>query len=255
MIPKVIHYCWFGRNPLPALAVKCIDSWKRYLPDYEIKEWNEDNFDINIIPYTQEAYRSRKYAFVSDYARFWILYNYGGLYFDTDVEVIKPMDDIICKGSFMGRENMLLNIAGGHSDADKFVPINPGLGLGAIPNLSLYKEILDFYASLHFVLPNGSLNTTTVVQYVTEILCRYGLRNENVYQECMDIHIYPKEYFCPKSYDDGKIYLTGDTYSIHHFAASWLSPKQRMIQIIKTCLGRKLSTRLSMFYKQFTRRR
>ena len=104
MIPKVIHYCWFGRNPLPASARKCIDSWKKFFPDYEIKEWNEDNFDVNMIPYTHEAYSVKKYAFVSDYARFWILYNYGGLYFDTDVEVIRPMDDIVARGPFMGIE-------------------------------------------------------------------------------------------------------------------------------------------------------
>ena len=104
MIPKIIHYCWFGRNPLPELAQKCIASWKKYLPDYEIKEWNEDNFDVNIIPYTAEAYAMKKYAFVSDYARFWILYRYGGIYFDTDVEVIRPIDDIIAKGNFMGYE-------------------------------------------------------------------------------------------------------------------------------------------------------
>lgn len=104
MIPKIIHYCWFGRNPLPELAQKCIASWKKYLPDYEIKEWNEDNFDVNIIPYTAEAYAQKKYAFVSDYARFWILHKYGGIYFDTDVEVIRPIDDIIARGNFMGFE-------------------------------------------------------------------------------------------------------------------------------------------------------
>lgn len=100
-IPTVIHYCWFGGKPLPALAVKCIESWKKYLPDYEIKRWDESNFDVNLIPYTQQAYEAKKYAFVSDYARFWILYKYGGLYFDTDVEVIKPMDDLIAAGPFM----------------------------------------------------------------------------------------------------------------------------------------------------------
>ena len=92
-IPKVIHYCWFGGNPLPELAIKCIASWKNHLPDYEIKEWNESNFDVYRIVYTTEAYRLKKYAFVSDYARFWILYNYGGIYFDTDVEVIQSMDN------------------------------------------------------------------------------------------------------------------------------------------------------------------
>ena len=104
MIPKKIHYCWFGRNPLPESALKCIESWRKYLPDYEIIEWNEDNFDVNSIPYTQQAYAARKYAFVSDYARFKILYEHGGLYFDTDVEVIKPMDDIVADGPFMGFE-------------------------------------------------------------------------------------------------------------------------------------------------------
>ena len=102
MIPKTIHYCWFGKKPLPPLAKKCIVSWKKFFPDYEIIEWNEDNFDVNQIPYTAEAYKHKKYAFVSDYARFKILYEHGGLYFDTDVEIIKPMNDIISQGNFMG---------------------------------------------------------------------------------------------------------------------------------------------------------
>ena len=135
MIPKIIHYCWFGRNPLPELARKCIASWRKYLPDYEIKEWNEDNFDVNIIPYTAEAYAQKKYAFVSDYARFWILYRYGGIYFDTDVEVIRPLDDIIARGCFMGFET---DPAPKQSGVDACV--NPGLGLGVAPGLGLIKK-------------------------------------------------------------------------------------------------------------------
>lgn len=104
MIPRTIHYCWFGRTPLPDKAKICIESWKKFMPDYEIKEWNEDNFDVNIIKYTAEAYKLKKYAFVSDYARFWILYHYGGVYFDVDVELIKPIDDILARGAFMGCE-------------------------------------------------------------------------------------------------------------------------------------------------------
>ena len=133
MIPKVIHYCWFGRNPLPESAIRCINSWKKFFPDYEIKEWNEDNFDVNIIPYTSEAYEAKKYAFVSDYARMWILYHYGGLYFDTDVEVIKNMDDIVAKGSFMGIEV--------EYSEGSIMSVNPGLGLGVIPHHRIYKEI------------------------------------------------------------------------------------------------------------------
>lgn len=104
MIPKKIHYCWFGRKPLPESAKKCIASWKKFFHDYEIIEWNEDNYDVNKIPYIQQAYEAKKYAFVSDYARFDVLYQYGGVYFDTDVEVIRPFEDILEKGAFMGCE-------------------------------------------------------------------------------------------------------------------------------------------------------
>ncbi len=125
MIPKVIHYCWFGRNPLPQTALKCIESWRKFCPGYEIKEWNEDNFDIARCRYARQAYESKKYAFTSDYVRFWILYNYGGLYFDTDVELIRPIDDIIAKGAFMGCEHD----AAPNSDAlASELGANPGRG-------------------------------------------------------------------------------------------------------------------------------
>ena len=145
MIPKTIHYCWFGRNQLPPLAIKCIESWKRYLPDYEIKEWNEDNFDVNIIPYTREAYAVKKYAFVSDYARFWILYKYGGLYFDTDVEIIKPLDDIIARGPFMGCEKDAM------SDGATALAVAPGLRQGVKPRHRLYKEKVGLYGTIELV--------------------------------------------------------------------------------------------------------
>ena len=131
MIPKIIHYCWFGRNPLPDSAKKCIESWRKFFPEYEIKEWNEDNFDVHLIPYVEEAYNAKKYAFVSDYARFWILYFYGGVYFDTDVEVIRPMDDILAKGGFMGVQH------------DYF--LNPGLGMASVAYHQIYKFILYYY--------------------------------------------------------------------------------------------------------------
>lgn len=138
---------------MPEIATKCIQSWKKYLPDYEIKLWNEDNFDVNITPYTSEAYKAGKYAFVSDYARFWILYNYGGLYFDTDVELINPIDDIVEQGSFMGCE-----LAPVGSNLYPFIA--PGLGLGASPNHSLYKIILDNYSRMHLYSPRGVLGET-----------------------------------------------------------------------------------------------
>ena len=236
MIPKIIHYCWFGRNPLPPLALKCIASWKKFCPDYEIKEWNEDNFDVNIIPYTREAYRAKKYAFVSDYARFWILYRYGGLYFDTDVEVIKPLEDIIARGPFMGCENEI-GIAEARTLA--VVPglglgVNPGLGLGVNPGLGLYKEMIDLYENLHFIDSEGNVNLKTVVSYTTELLCKYGLKNVNEIQECAGIYIYPKEWFCPMDYNTGKIYLTANTRAIHHYSASWFTFTEKLrINVIR----------------------
>ena len=231
MIPKVIHYCWFGRNTLPPLAVKCIESWKKYFPDYEIKEWNEENFNVNIIPYTKEAYEMKKYAFVSDYARFWILYHYGGLYFDTDVEVIRPMDDIIDKGPFMGCEKNIDN------NGETILAVAPGLGLGANPGLGLYSELLQLYSTLHFIEGNGVLNLKTVVEYTTELLCYCGLKNCATAQKIAGILIYPREYFNPKDYATGKIVITKNTRSIHHFAASWLPEYQRRNLRIYNLLG------------------
>lgn len=212
MIPKIIHYCWFGHNPLPASAHKCIDSWRKYMPDYEIKKWDEGNFNIGITSYVREAYNAGKFAFVSDYARFYILYKYGGVYFDTDVEVLRPIDDIIARGPFMGCE----------SNASDRSParIAPGLGMAAIPGLSLYKEILDMYANLHFVY--SVANMKTVVEYTTEILLGHDTTDcGNGIFSVGGIRIYPAEYFSPKSYVTKKLRITENTRTIHHFAGTW----------------------------------
>lgn len=232
MIPKVIHYCWFGHKPLPPLAKRCIKSWKKYLPDYEIKEWNEENFDVNIIPYTQEAYEAKKYAFVSDYARFWILYHYGGLYFDTDVEIVKKMDDIIGYGPFMGCESII------EYNGINLPSINPGLGIGAIPGLIFYKKILSFYSLLNFV-NNNCLNLKTVVDYTTELFYKFGLKQSNDIQKVADIYIYPIEYFCPISVVDGKLRITSNTRTIHHFAQSWQSPIRKYGRKLVLLIGGK----------------
>lgn len=218
LIPKIIHYCWFGRKPLPESAVKCIESWKKYFAGYEIKEWNEDNFDVNCVLYTSEAYAAKKYAFVSDYARFWILYNYGGLYFDTDVEVIRSMDDIVERGPFMGCEKPYVKGA-----SPKTLGIAPGLGLGVNPGLGLIKEILDEYGKFRFIKQDGSLNLTTIVEYTTNILCRHGLINTPDIQFIAGCYIYPSDYFSPKNVDTHVLQITENTRSIHHYDASWAS--------------------------------
>ena len=236
MIPKTIHYCWFGKNPLPKLAIKCIESWRKYLPDYKIIEWNEDNFDVNVIPYTRDAYKEKKYAFVSDYARFWILYHYGGVYFDTDVEVIKFMDDILDKGAFMGCEidpskSSDIAVAPGLG-----IAANPGLGIAANPGLGIYKELLEFYATLSFYKKDGSLNQTTIVKYTTDILTIHGLENKKGIQQIEDILIYPAEYFCPKNYGTGKLIITNKTRTIHHYNESWISPYRKFTKKISKYL-------------------
>lgn len=219
MIPKIIHYCWFGGNPLDAKSQKCIASWKKHFPDYEIKEWNEQNFDINSCQYAREAYQSKKWAFVSDYARFKILYEYGGLYFDTDVEVIKNFSPILEKGAFMGCERKA---------TDSCMSVAPGLGLGVNPGLGLYKEIIDDYEQSSFYRKDGSLNLYTIVERTTDILNKHGLKNINIIQEIAGITIYPKEYFCPINIDTGKLEITENTYSIHHFAGSWVSKESKL---------------------------
>lgn len=223
MIPKVIHYCWFGHKPLPGSALKCIATWRAFFPDYEIKEWNEGNFDVNIIPYTRQAYAAGKYAFVSDYARFWVLYNYGGLYFDTDVEIIRPMDDIVSRGPFMGREAGA-QLSKLFPDVHSGLAVAPGLGLGAEAGMSIYKELLEGYSRLAFVLEDGSLNMTTIVYYTSKLLLGSGLDgNDQSLQPVAGIWIYPSDYFCPMDHTRGNyLRITDNTRSIHHYDASWV---------------------------------
>jgi len=213
MIPKKIHYCWFGRGDITPLATKCIESWKKYLPDYEIVLWNEDNFDINRNEYVKQAYKSKKYAFVSDYARLYVLYNEGGIYMDVDVEVLKPIDCFLKHEAFMGFENE--------------VGVAPGLILGAEKGNSIIKEIMDVYSTNKFVLSNGKYNLTTIVQYTTDILLSHGLVLNGSLQNIKGIVIYPKTYFCPLTYDSDRTDFSEKTYTIHHFAASWISEKDK----------------------------
>lgn len=247
MIPKVIHYCWFGRNPLPKSALKCIASWRRFLPDYEIKEWNEDNFNVNIIPYTQEAYKAKKYAFVSDFARFWILYNFGGVYFDTDVELIRSIDDIVSKGPFMGIEKP-------DREADSF-EVASGLGLASENRNIIYRDILESYKDSHFILDDGSYSMKTVVKRVTPILQQHGFNCKNELQEVGNIIIYPYEFFCPIDSTTGIMEITKTTRTIHHFSCSWLDHDTIgfKMHLLKNIMYRIIGPKFSAIYKLIKR--
>lgn len=229
MIPKIIHYCWFGGNPLPEDAKRCIASWRRYMPDYEIKEWNESNFDIRCNTYCEQAYNAKKYAFVSDYARLWILYQEGGIYFDTDVEVIKPLDDIIAKGAFMGCETS-------PTKDNQIITVNPGLGLGVEPKHPVYKELLDLYDKRSFILNDGSMDLKTIVTTTTEVLFEHGLQISNEIQQIDGISIYPKDFFCPIGID-GKMEMTERTHTIHHYAQSWMPASHIWLRKMILSLG------------------
>ena len=246
-MPKVIHYCWFGGNPLPEFAVKCINSWRIYMPEYEIKEWKESNFDVNIIPYTKEAYEAKKYAFVSDYARFWILYKYGGVYFDTDVEVIRPLDEIIERGAFMGCE------IDGQDSHYGDIAVNPGLGLAVEPEHQVYKAILDKYTNLHFLNEDGTHNTTyAVVKLTTDILKSFGMENIKGIQNVADIYIYPQCYFNPFDDATGRLNKTKDTYTIHWFSKTWLNVnpvRQWLARMAHRIFGVNFTTKLRKLFK------
>ena len=222
MIPRKIHYCWFGGKELPQSAKKCIKSWKKYFPDYEIIQWNENNYNIKKNKYIEEAYEAKKYAFVSDYARFDVLHQQGGIYFDTDVEVISSFEDVLNKGSYMGCE------IDGNGEKKSSILVNPGLGMAAPKGLRLYKEILDYYDKQKFIDSAGNINTTTVVTRTTEILLKKGLKNIKEIQEVEGIMIYPKEYFNPRNNNTGALEKTNNTHSIHWYAQSWVSSKERL---------------------------
>lgn len=227
MIPKIIHYCWFGRNPLPKMALKCIASWRKFFPDYEIKEWNEDNFDVNMIQYTKDAYEAKKYAFVSDYARFWILYHYGGIYFDTDVEVIRPMDDIIEKGAFMGLETFFHNGVGS-------IAVAPGLGIASEKSNPVYSFFLDEYERLPFYEGDNVINRYSMIPMVSHFFIDKGLRGLNDRIETIaGIDIYPTDFFNPYNSKTGELIITENTRSIHWYSASWLSWKDRLLLRLK----------------------
>lgn len=245
MIPKIIHYCWFGGNPLNEKSKKCIESWKRFLPDFEIKEWNESNFDINITQFTKDAYADNNYAFVSDYVRFWAIYHFGGLYFDTDVELIKPIDDIIEKGAFMSCEIFPIK-TGDYNNPDLGPWVNPGQGIGAPPSHPIYAELLEVYKTVPYKYPEGSVKRqVTIVTHTTELLFRHGLKNKNGIQVVDGISIYPKDYANPLDDFTGKLTITENTRSIHWYAKSWtgMNPiRIKLSRIVHRILGEKYSS-------------
>ncbi len=208
MIPKIIHYCWFGGNPLPPLALRCIESWRRLCPDYEIVEWNERNFNIDAIPYAREAYDAGKYAFVSDVARLHALAAVGGIYLDTDVELLRPLDGFLQHVAFTGFET------------DRY--LTSGV-IGGERGCRYAVENLRSYYNRRFIRSDGSLDTTANTVTLTDYILPRGLRLDDSLQELPGLlTVYPRSYFCPtKNLIFGYRHLPAQTVAIHYFTGSW----------------------------------
>ena len=206
-IPKIIHYCWFGGKPKPPLAEKCIASWKKLCPDYEIIEWNEGNFDLSQVPvYVRQAYEAGRWAFVTDYVRLVALVKMGGVYMDTDVEVVKPLDPYLKHKAFAGFE---------HIDR-----VQTGL-LACEPEFPLFRAFLAHYDTARFIRSDGSHDTTTNVEVLTRLCRERGLEMNDRYQVVEGLAVYPREYFCPVDYETEKLKKTRKTVTIHWFSGSW----------------------------------
>ena len=225
MIPKIIHYCWLGGKPLTPLAQKCVESWQRVMPDYEIKRWDESNYDFHKNKFMANAYKQKMWGFVSDYARLDIIYNYGGIYFDTDVEALKPFDEFLKYSAFCGFESKYL--------------INFGVGFGSENNSKIIEGLMKIYEHEEFKIDNDILKLTSFYTKVqadkwqkaglvpspilqTQFLAKnYGLITNNAHQSIEGMEIFPSSYFAPKNKANLAI-KTNTAYSIHWYAASWL---------------------------------
>ena len=226
-IPRKIHYCWFGHGEKPELVKRCIESWKKYCPDCEIIEWNESNYDVTKNTYMYQAYQTKRWGFATDYARLDIIYTHGGVYLDTDVELIRNIDMLFAGDGFLGFEYQ------GGSNADGYL-VNTGQGFGAPAGHEVIKRLMDAYDNEQFVKTDGTQNLQTCPYYNTDVLVGLGLRRDNRLQKIGGLTVYPSEVFCPLDWNTRKLSMTENTFSIHHFDASWVSvgekKKRRMMR-------------------------
>ena len=230
MIPKFIHYIWLGGQPLTELAERCISSWQKYCPDYEIIRWDESNFDININKYCQEAYQLKKWAFSSDYIRLWVLVNMGGFYLDTDVEIIRSLDnELVDRKCLFGFES--------HDRISTAF-------MACEPNYPLMKEMLESYSDDSFICENGSLNQTTNVKRITSILASKGVQLTGRMQEMDGALICPPDYFSPKVWYTGMLSLSDNNYDIHHFDGSWASGTTKVKNLLIQLLGENFTSKI-----------
>lgn len=230
MIPQKIHYCWFGVKHLPEEAQGCIASWHKFMPDWEFKLWNEENFDVDSTPYTKEAYDAGKMAFVSDYVRLWALEKEGGLYMDVDFEVYKPFDDLLNYHAFAGIEG------------SKRQPVMMGV-CASEPHGQWVTEMMDAYRDRHFLKADGTPDLTTNVQYITAIMARNGFRQDGTEQDYKDLHVFPVDYFSPR-HTTGEYIRTENTYCEHKGLGSWSESDKGWKGALLSLIGQNNMTQL-----------
>ena len=216
-VPKIIHYCWFGGGPINPESRKCIESWKKYCPDYKIIEWNEQNFEISQNRYAQQAYEAKKYAFVSDYVRLAVLYEYGGIYLDTDVELVRPLDELLEHKGFIGMEHSAPSPYG------RTLLVNTGSGVGAEPGCEMIGKMLAAYRNAAFIQETGEPDLRTCTQRDTPLFTKAGLQQKNEQQELDGFLVLPTDCFSPFDYVTERMHRTPRTFGIHYYQGSWQS--------------------------------
>ena len=236
MIPKIIHYCWFGKSEMPQLAKDCIASWHKYMPDWEYRLWNEDNFDVNSVPYTKEAYEAKKYAFVSDYVRLKVLYEEGGVYFDVDFEVYKSFSSLMKYDAFAGVEG------------SKYLPVMMGVCASKAKG-EWVKEMLDQYQDKHFII-NGQMDLTPNVTFLSKVMKQNGYNSNGEEHDYKDLHIFPVDFFCPKQ-TSGEYFRTDNTFCEHKGLNSWSVGSKSLKAIVLSIFSQKYKAKIIKLKRKF----
>lgn len=209
-IPKIIHYCWLSGEPYPRDIKECIDSWHEHMPDYDFMLWDMNSFDVDAVPYVKQAVATRKWAFASDYIRLWAIYNYGGIYLDSDIKILKRFDDLLSEKAFTAFES------GGRIAAWIF---------GGEKNAPIFKELLDYYKDRPFVREDGSLELIPNTIPTTKILVKHGLRARNELQRLDGITVFTEDYFSPFNPWTKRTVITDNSYAMHLFKGAWFGDK------------------------------
>ena len=215
-IPKIIHFCWFGHGQYDEKIKFCMETWDKFCPDYKIMKWDEESFDLSSCVYAQQAYEKRRWAFVTDYVRFKVLEQYGGIYLDTDMQLLKSLDEFLSDDTFLSFKQLVGEM--------KLYTLTSGI-IGSKKNNPVFKPLIDQFESRSFLKENGEEDITPVAAFLTDILVKHGFKQDNSLQRNDGIAVYPNEYLCPTLLKGDAVEITENTAAIHHFIGTWRTPE------------------------------